>query len=269
MCKTPQSYSLAAEVRTAEFAAVLLDRLCPNPRLVKYTNNPPTPSHHTPTKRDISFFSTTVMAEDTSKPPSSPIPSSDSNNNSNNNNPATTGYDPNSPWTNYFNILTNRMTPAGKDAFRESAYIRNESRDCHRCDQWRDYLLSCSPLIRFLSQNISDLNGRLDKTNIQCRRCVTRIEKVVDDSGNVTERKVRQGGGFSPDHGILICANEMRSRGHLEDTLAHEMVHAWDHLRWKVDWADLRHAACTEVRGFTISPQKNFYRRTCASATLG
>jgi len=58
---------------------------------------------------------------------------------------------------------------------------------------------------------------------------------------------VRQGGGFSPDHGILICANEMRDRKHLEDTLAHEMVHAWDHLRWKVDWADLRHAACTEV----------------------
>ena len=52
---------------------------------------------------------------------------------------------------------------------------------------------------------------------------------------------------FSPDHGILICANEMRDKKHLEDTLAHEMVHAWDHLRWKVDWADLRHAACTEV----------------------
>lgn len=72
-----------------------------------------------------------------------------------------------------------------------------------------------------------------------CRRCPTRI----DENG----RRVRQGGGFSPDHGIQICANEMRSQGHMEDTLAHEMVHAWDHLRFKVDWADLRHAACTEV----------------------
>jgi mitochondrial inner membrane protease ATP23 len=42
----------------------------------------------------------------------------------------------------------------------------------------------------------------------------------------------------------------MRDRGHLEDTLAHEMVHAYDHLRFKLDWsgADLRHAACSEVR---------------------
>ena len=40
----------------------------------------------------------------------------------------------------------------------------------------------------------------------------------------------------------------MKDQGHLEDTMAHEMVHAYDHLRFKVNWSDnLRHAACTEV----------------------
>ena len=185
------------------------------------------------------------MAEDISKPPpAAPTAQSD-------NDPATTGYDPSSPWTNYFNILTNRMTPEGKDRFRDAAYIRNEARDCSRCDEWRDYLFKYSPIIRFLSQNISELNGKIDADNVQCRRCVTRVVKEKDEEGNVVERRVRQGGGFSPDHGIMICANEMRSQGHLEDTLAHEMVHAWDHLRFKVDWADLRHAACTEVGRFS------------------
>jgi inner membrane protease ATP23 len=35
----------------------------------------------------------------------------------------------------------------------------------------------------------------------------------------------------------------------MEDTMAHEMVHAYDHLRFKVDWdaQDLRHVACAEV----------------------
>lgn len=43
----------------------------------------------------------------------------------------------------------------------------------------------------------------------------------------------------------------MRDQGHLEDTMAHEMVHAYDHLRFKLDWdSDLRHAACTEVCDF-------------------
>jgi inner membrane protease ATP23 len=29
--------------------------------------------------------------------------------------------------------------------------------------------------------------------------------------------------------------------------MAHEMVHAYDHLRFKLDPLDLRHAACMEV----------------------
>ncbi|KAI9742563.1 MAG: Mitochondrial inner membrane protease atp23 [Claussenomyces sp. TS43310] len=180
--------------------------------------------------------------------------------------PAATGYDPDSRWTNYFNILTNRMTDAGKDAFREAAYIRNEARDCKRCDEWRDYLLKYSPIIRFMTQNIEQLNGKLDAENVQCRRCPTRIERVKElgedgkETGREIAKKVRQGGGFSPDHGILICANEMRSQGHLEDTLAHEMVHAWDHLRFKVDWADLRHAACTEIRASALSGECRWTR---------
>lgn len=131
------------------------------------------------------------------------------------------------------------MTPTGQLAMREDAYIRNEASDISRCEEWRDWIFTYSPTVIFLREQIRALNGELDENNVMCRRCPTRI----DDEGNVR----RQGGGFSPGHGILICANEMRSRGHLEDTLAHEMVHAWDELRWKVKEGDLRHAACTEV----------------------
>ncbi|RFU26680.1 hypothetical protein B7463_g9654, partial [Scytalidium lignicola] len=168
------------------------------------------------------------------------------------NEPSNTGYDPTAKWRNYFNILTGQMTDEGKEQFREDAYIRNEARDCARCEEWRDYLFKYSPIIRFLNQNITDLNGELNEKNVRCRRCPTRI----DENG----RRVRQGGGFSPDHGIQICANEMRSQGHLEDTLAHEMVHAWDHLRFKVDWADLRHAACTEIRASSLSGECRWTR---------
>lgn len=88
------------------------------------------------------------------------------------------------------------------------------------------------PIIRFLRQNINQLGGDINSNNIFCRRCPK-----------------RQAGGFDPDYGIQICANELRgSQSRLEDTLAHEMVHAYDHLRFKLDWTgNLRHAACTEV----------------------
>lgn len=187
------------------------------------------------------------MAEDTSKAPS-PSSLSGSPSATPINDSAATGYDPNARWTNYFNILTNRMTDDGKNAFREDAYIRNEAADCKRCDDYKDFLFKYSPIVRFMSQNITGLNGKLNEENVRCQRCVTRVVMEQDGDGNMVQRYKRQGGGFSPDHGILICANEIRNRGHMEDTLAHEMVHAYDHLRFKVDWSDLRHAACTEVR---------------------
>lgn len=159
--------------------------------------------------------------------------------NSSQNDPAKTGYDPGAYWGNIWNILTGKMTQRGKEDFREDAYIRNEARDCKNCEEWRDYCFKYSPMVIFMQKNIRDLNGDLNSENVKCRRCPARR----NEDGTLS----RQGGGFSPEHGILLCANEMRDRKHVEDTLSHEMVHAWDHLRWKVDWADLRHAACSEV----------------------
>ncbi|KAI9773592.1 MAG: Mitochondrial inner membrane protease atp23 [Geoglossum simile] len=158
-----------------------------------------------------------------------------------------TGYTPGedsfSKWRNVFSILTGQMTPEGKEQFRLARDLRNEEADCQRCEKQRDYLFKYSPIIRFMRERITELNGDLNSTNVRCRRC-----------------PVRQAGGFSPDHGIQICANEMRSQGHLEDTLAHEMMHAYDHLRFKVDWADLRHAACTEIRASSLSGECRWIR---------
>lgn len=156
------------------------------------------------------------------------------------NDPSITGYHPDSITRSWFNVLLGRMSEEGKAAYREDAMKRNEKRDIARVEGWRDYLFEYSPIIRFLNTNIQQLNGDLNPTNVRCVRCVTRI----DEEGN----RHLQGGGFDPTYGIQICANQIRSQGHLEDTLAHEMVHAYDHMRFKVDWfGDLRHAACTEV----------------------
>ncbi|KAG0156555.1 hypothetical protein PDIDSM_3736 [Penicillium digitatum] len=149
--------------------------------------------------------------------------------------PDTTGFLPgDDTWTqfrNIYSILTGKMSNEGIEQFRVARDTRNEEADCKRCEDQRDYLLQYSPTIRFLSENIQQLGGDLYNHNIYCRRC--------------TDRK---GGGFDPEYGILICANEMKDQGHLEDTMAHEMVHAFDHLRFKVNWSDnLRHAACTEA----------------------
>ncbi|KAL7626873.1 Mitochondrial inner membrane protease atp23 [Parahypoxylon ruwenzoriense] len=174
------------------------------------------------------------------------------------NDPQRTGFDPKTAWwINYFNIVTGNITPEGVFHYREWRHRVHEKRDCERCESNRDWAFAHSPTVRFMREKIEALNGNLDASNVVCRRCPARIT----EDGQVH----RAGGGFSPDHGILICANEIRNRNRFEDTLAHEMVHAWDHLRWKVDWVgdkDLKHAACTEIRASMLSGECRWTRET-------
>ncbi|KAJ2904605.1 Mitochondrial inner membrane protease atp23 [Zalerion maritima] len=175
------------------------------------------------------------------------------------NDPKRTGFNPQTAWwINYFHILTGKVTPEGQFHYREWRYRVHEERDCKRCEEWRDYLFKYSPVVTFMRDKITALNGRLDESNVRCVRCPTRLTETGD--------VVRRGGGFSPFYGIEICANEIRNRGHLEDTIAHEMVHAYDLLRWKVDFVgekSLKQAACTEIRASMLSGEcrwtRNFF----------
>lgn len=193
-------------------------------------------------------ISSTPTTSDTKPPPPPPPPAGLPR--IVHNDPSRTGFDPQIGWwTNYFRIKMGQVSPEGQFHYREWRYREHEARDRAQCEAWRDWCFAHSPTVVFLRNKIRDLGAELDASNVACRRCPARLT----EDGEVH----RQSGGFSPDHGILICANEIQDRKHLEDTLAHEMVHAWDTLRWKVDWLgdkDLKHAACTEVRFLFLIP---------------
>ncbi|TVY79767.1 Mitochondrial inner membrane protease ATP23 [Fusarium oxysporum f. sp. cubense] len=190
------------------------------------------------------------MSSDSTPPPGVPAGTPSASNAEIKNYPAKTGFSPEiSWWMNYFKMLSGQMTPEGKFFFREYTTEIEEEKDCKACERDRDWLFTYSPVVRFMSEKIQALNGRIDPSNVHCRRCPSSLR--ADGSVNW------QSGGFSPNHGILICANHIKNRKHLEDTLAHEMVHAWDYVRWKnVDFMgqkDLKHAACTEIRASMLS----------------
>lgn len=70
-------------------------------------------------------------------------------------------------------------------------------------------------------------------TNILCAPCVE-----------------TRAGGFAPDPGaVLLCSGRYFSEQHMESTIVHELMHMYDHCRFKVDWGNLRHHACSEVIG--------------------
>ncbi|KAK6199906.1 mitochondrial inner membrane protease ATP23 [Scheffersomyces amazonensis] len=111
---------------------------------------------------------------------------------------------------------------------------------CKECDTNLDWMLTYSPSVRFMLDQIKkitkDKQEILDKSNIVCDVC--------DDL---------KGGGFHPDHGILLCANRIQSKWQLEDILTHELVHVYDYMKFDVNFNDLKHHACTEIRASMLS----------------
>lgn len=139
-------------------------------------------------------------------------------------------------WSSFFSILTGRATPDETKRYFHARSLRHEAADCARCEQRREWLLEYSPVVRFMRENIQKLGADMDASTIECKRCDTMAAAGPS------------AGYFNSDRGITLCANHLGTKGHQEDVMAHEMVHAYDYLRFKYDRTNLRHYACTEVR---------------------
>lgn len=131
------------------------------------------------------------------------------------------------------------MTPEERKQFEYDYQMRNLPEKCASCEEWRDWMLTYSPLVRFMLDHVQKLSKdkmAVGRDNIICDVC-----------------DGQKGGGFSPDFGILLCANWIRSKWQLEDVLTHELVHTYDYLKFDVNMNDLRHHACTEIRALMLS----------------
>ena len=151
---------------------------------------------------------------------------------------SSTTYDPTwYTWSRFFRMLTNSASNLEIQQYVQADSITRETEICRRCENWRQWLFEYSPVIRFMREHTQKLGADLNEHNVVCRRCATLTE------GGASLKKA----AFHKDFGILLCANHLPNKGEQEDAMAHEMVHAYDYLRFKYDENNLRHAACTEV----------------------
>ncbi|CCE64427.1 hypothetical protein TPHA_0H02230 [Tetrapisispora phaffii CBS 4417] len=146
------------------------------------------------------------------------------------------------------------LTPEEKSNYENDYQYILTRKQCNSCYEYRDWLLKYSPTVRFMIQQISKLsenNPNIDNKTV----------KSFDESKIICDvcPELRSG-GFHPDYGILICQNRIRDKWHLEDTLAHELVHQFDNLKWKVDWLNLKQHACSEIRASSLSGECRFFQ---------
>eukprot|EP00127_Corallochytrium_limacisporum_P007169 Clim_evm42s243 gene=Clim_evmTU42s243 len=117
------------------------------------------------------------------------------------------------------------------------------TREHKQCIKWRDEAVKSSPIVRGLMFAMKRRGCGVGEANLLCEPCSEYV-----------------GGGFSLDDGIILCENRLISQGHAADTLAHELIHAFDHCRAKVNWDSCLHHACSEIRAANLSGDCNFWR---------
>ncbi|KIK29704.1 hypothetical protein PISMIDRAFT_26840 [Pisolithus microcarpus 441] len=112
-----------------------------------------------------------------------------------------------------------------------------------RCEKWKTELLSYSPPVVFMLKHLRLSGCAVPPSNIVCGSC---------DS--------TRSGGFHPSGAIVLCQGHFGGKRHMQDTLTHELIHMYDHCKFNVDWYNLRHHACSEIRANSLSGDCRFMR---------
>ncbi|GMM38713.1 putative metalloprotease [Saccharomycopsis crataegensis] len=139
------------------------------------------------------------------------------------------------------------LTPTDKTQYENDlAYKLNEA-NCQACNEYKNWIFNYSPTVRFLTSEITkvDPSKTISRDNVHCDFCPDWT----------------RAGGYHPELGILVCQNRIINKFHMEDTLSHELVHAYDDAKFQVDWMNLRHHACSEIRASSLSGECRFWNQ--------
>ncbi|CAO3632467.1 unnamed protein product [Mucor hiemalis] len=113
------------------------------------------------------------------------------------------------------------------------------------CTNELDQLLKSSPKVAILLKGIQTLNKDALRRGITCRPCMG------------TNQESRMGYYDGTYKRVVLCCDHIRSKKDLEDTLVHELTHAFDSLR-KGKFKSICHLiACGEIRASALGQCAN------------
>lgn len=127
--------------------------------------------------------------------------------------------------------------PAPESIFHDDAGDPAEARSCRNLVG--KAFASC-PKVRLMQQALSALGKSVDTELVKCVHC---------PDGTAAA------GGYIPERGqVVLCQQWVAKQpGEVQNTIVHEMVHAYDDARALMDWNDLTQHACTEIRAANLS----------------
>ncbi|KAK9503412.1 hypothetical protein O3M35_009968 [Rhynocoris fuscipes] len=114
----------------------------------------------------------------------------------------------------------------------------NECNDRLRCEKTIYKCFQKSKIVQLMAGALKASGCPIDlKRHIACEVCDTSVS-----------------GGYDPElNQIVICQNSSKSEGIVHGILVHEMIHMFDYCNNKVDFKNLDHLACTEIRAANLT----------------
>jgi len=156
--------------------------------------------------------------------------------------------------------VAEKPTPAAASAAESSDAARLARRDFlanlapgdsaeqSKCQSLVDKALTSCPKVKFMRDALKALGVRAtDAEFVTCAHCPDGAAAA---------------GGYLPDYRLVVLCQQWvaKAPAEVENTLVHEMVHAYDDARAHINWMDLTHHACTEIRAASLSGDCNFRR---------
>ena len=89
-------------------------------------------------------------------------------------------------------------------------------------------------------------------------RCISRSTLYgyvlrIFQSSDLPVPDVRSIIAYSDHLQIVVCQNTCRYKGIMTGVLVHEMIHMFDYCTRKLDFKNLKHLACTEIRAANLT----------------
>jgi inner membrane protease ATP23 len=98
--------------------------------------------------------------------------------------------------------------------------------------------------VNILLNALSAMNAPVDLISIQC------------------PQDAQFKAGYSPTHNkVWMCANLIHNPFQYRRLLAHELLHAFDFARAKIDPTNSQHIACSEIRAYTLSGECDLWTK--------
>nr|CAI5840328.1 unnamed protein product [Callosobruchus analis] len=119
-------------------------------------------------------------------------------------------------------------------------YITGKGRDNLdkiRCERNVYKCVKESPLVKLMMGALKASGCGIDiRRHIACEECASNVS-----------------GGYDPImNQVIVCHNTVKSEGMVQGVLTHELIHMFDYCQNHLDFKNLEHLACTEIRAANL-----------------